>query len=46
MAQVLGGSRGLGYFKENNFHGYVHMCKTPEEVQKVADKICGKKMPE
>ncbi len=31
-AQVLGGGRGLGYFKENNFHGGVHMVKSPDEV--------------
>jgi len=41
-AQVLGGGRGMGYFKENNFYGGVHKCKTPEEVQEVADKMCGK----
>jgi succinyl-CoA synthetase beta subunit len=39
---VLGGGRGLGYFKENNFHGGVHICKSPEEVQEVAEKMCGK----
>jgi succinyl-CoA synthetase beta subunit len=31
-AQVLGGGRGMGYFKENNFKGGVHIVKTPEEV--------------
>ena len=31
-AQVLGGGRGLGYFKENNFRGGVHIVKTAEEV--------------
>ena len=41
-AQVLGGGRGLGYFKENNFKGGVHLVKTPEEVQQVADQMCGK----
>jgi succinyl-CoA synthetase beta subunit len=39
---VLGGGRGLGHFKENNFKGGVHIVKTPEEVQKVADNMCGK----
>jgi hypothetical protein len=29
---VLGGGRGMGYFKENNFKGGVHIVKTPEEV--------------
>jgi succinyl-CoA synthetase beta subunit len=41
-AQVLGGGRGLGYFKENNYKGGVHIVKTPEEVQTVADNMCGK----
>jgi succinyl-CoA synthetase beta subunit len=41
-ASVLGGGRGMGYFKENNFHGGVHICKTPEEVMEVAEKMCGK----
>lgn len=31
-AQVLGGGRGLGYFRENGFKGGVHLVKTPEEV--------------
>jgi succinyl-CoA synthetase beta subunit len=41
-AQILGGGRGLGYFKENNFKGGVHLVKTPEEVAEVAEKMCGK----
>lgn len=41
-AQVLGGGRGMGYFKENNYKGGVHIVKTPEQVQEVADKMCGK----
>jgi succinyl-CoA synthetase beta subunit len=41
-AQVLGGGRGLGYFKENNFKSGVHLVKTADEVQDVADKMCGK----
>ena len=41
-AQVLGGGRGLGYFKENNFKGGVHLVKTADDVQQVADKMCGK----
>ncbi len=32
-AQVLGGGRGMGTFKENKFKGGVHIVKTPEEVQ-------------
>lgn len=41
-AQVLGGGRGRGHFAENNFKGGVHIVKTPEEVQEMADKMCGK----
>lgn len=41
-AQVLGGGRGLGYFKENNFQSGVHLVKTAEQVQQVADQMCGK----
>lgn len=43
-AQVLGGGRGLGYFIENNFKGGVHIVKTAEQVQEVADKMCGKSL--
>ena len=38
-AQVLGGGRGMGHFKENNFHGGVHKCRNPEEVKEVAEKM-------
>lgn len=31
-AQILGGGRGLGTFKENNFKGGVHIVKQAEEV--------------
>lgn len=31
-AQILGGGRGLGTFKENNFKGGVHIVKKAEEV--------------
>jgi succinyl-CoA synthetase beta subunit len=41
-AQVLGGGRGLGYFKENNFKGGVHIVNTPAEVKQVAENMCGK----
>ena len=41
-AQVLGGGRGLGYFMETGFQGGVHIVKTPEEVQAIAEKMCGK----
>ena len=38
----MGGGRGRGYFKENDFKGGVHIVKTAEEVQKIADNMCGK----
>jgi succinyl-CoA synthetase beta subunit len=41
-AQVLGGGRGLGTFRENKFKGGVHIVQTPEEVEEVADNMCGK----
>ncbi|CDW84123.1 succinate-ligase [Stylonychia lemnae] len=41
-AQVLGGGRGLGHFRENNFQGGVHLVKTPEQVAEIAEKMCGK----
>ena len=41
-SQVLAGGRGRGHFKENNFQGGVHIVKSAEEVEKIADKMCGK----
>lgn len=41
-AQVLGGGRGMGYFMENNFKSGVHIVKSPEDCQEVAEKMCGK----
>ncbi len=41
-AQVLGGGRGLGSFKENGFKGGVHIVEKPDEVKDIADKMCGK----
>jgi succinyl-CoA synthetase beta subunit len=41
-AQVLGGGRGMGYFKENGYKSGVHIVKTAEEVQKAAEQMCGK----
>lgn len=38
----MGGGRGLGYFKETNFRGGVHSVQTAEQVQEVAEKMCGK----
>ncbi len=40
-AQVLGGGRGLGHFKENGFQGGVHIVKTPEEVKGIAKNMLG-----
>jgi succinyl-CoA synthetase beta subunit len=41
-AQVLGGGRGLGHFKETGFKSGVHIVKTPAEVKKIAEEMCGK----
>jgi succinyl-CoA synthetase beta subunit len=41
-AQVLGGGRGLGYFKETGFKGGVHIVKSPDQVKQIADQMCGK----
>merc|ERR1712087_740235 len=38
---VLAGGRGLGYFKENNFQGGVHIV-AKEKVAEVAEKMLGK----
>jgi succinyl-CoA synthetase beta subunit len=35
-AQVLGGGRGLGHFKETGFQGGVHIVDTPAKVEKIA----------
>jgi len=40
-SQVLAGGRGLGYFKENNFQGGVHIVPK-SQVADVADKMLGK----
>jgi succinyl-CoA synthetase beta subunit len=41
-AQVLTGGRGLGYFKENNFKGGVHVVSTEQEVRNLVPKMIGK----
>ncbi len=38
----MSGGRGLGVFKENKFHGGVHIARTADEVQGFAAKMCGK----
>merc|ERR1712151_1034423 len=40
-SQVLAGGRGLGYFKENNFQGGVHIVPKGK-VAEVAEKMLGK----
>jgi len=40
-SQVLAGGRGLGYFKENNFKGGVHVIKT-KDVEEYAKNMIGK----
>lgn len=41
-AQVLTGGRGLGYFKENNFKGGVHVVTTRDEVRDLVPNMVGK----
>jgi succinyl-CoA synthetase beta subunit len=41
-SQVLTGGRGLGFFKENNFKGGVHVVQTPEQVKEIVPKMLGK----
>lgn len=40
-AQVLGGGRGMGHFKETGFQGGVHIVDSPEKVQTVAKQMLG-----
>jgi succinyl-CoA synthetase beta subunit len=40
-AQVLGGGRGLGHFKETGFQGGVHIVDTPEKVKDIAKSMLG-----
>jgi len=40
-SQVLAGGRGLGYFKENNFQGGVHIVPK-DKVKETAEKMLGK----
>lgn len=39
-AQILAGGRGLGTFS-NGFKGGVHLCKTPEETERIASSMLG-----
>ncbi|SCP02639.1 ATP-specific succinyl-CoA synthetase beta subunit, putative [Plasmodium malariae] len=38
-AQILSGGRGVGYFKENNFQGGVHICRNSTEVKEISSKM-------
>jgi succinyl-CoA synthetase beta subunit len=40
-AQVLGGGRGLGHFKETGFQGGVHIVDTPNKVKDIAQSMLG-----
>lgn len=40
-AQVLAGGRGLGFFKENDFHGGVHICTSAKQVKEMSVKMLG-----
>ncbi|CAI2367899.1 unnamed protein product [Moneuplotes crassus] len=40
-AQILGGGRGRGFFKENQFRGGVHIAKTPEEAETLSKEMIG-----
>merc|ERR1712127_904696 len=40
-AQILGGGRGLGHFKETGFQGGVQIVDTPDKVQAVAKQMLG-----
>ncbi|XP_049848683.1 succinate--CoA ligase [GDP-forming] subunit beta, mitochondrial-like isoform X2 [Schistocerca gregaria] len=39
-AQILAGGRGLGSF-ENGFRGGIHLCQSPEDVERVASSMLG-----
>src|SRR3989338_1571541 len=41
-AQILAGGRGKGHFKETQFKGGVHLCKTPQQAADLADEMLGK----
>ena len=40
-SQILGGGRGMGHFKENNFQGGVHVVDTAEQARDMASKMIG-----
>ncbi len=42
-AQILAGGRGKGTF-DNGFKGGVHLCKTPDEAEKLCSKMLGHKL--
>lgn len=43
-AQVLGGGRGLGHFKETGFQGGVHIVDSPAKVQGIAKEMLGNRL--
>ncbi|EER19779.1 conserved hypothetical protein, partial [Perkinsus marinus ATCC 50983] len=43
-AQVLGGGRGRGHFKENGFQGGVHIASSPSEARIVAEQMLNKSL--
>ena len=40
-AQVLGGGRGLGHFKETGFKGGVHLVEDADGAEKIATEMLG-----
>jgi len=40
-SQILGGGRGLGHFRENQFKGGVHVVDTAEQARDIASKMIG-----
>jgi succinyl-CoA synthetase beta subunit len=40
-SQILGGGRGMGHFKENQFQGGVHVVDTADQARDIASKMIG-----
>jgi len=43
-SQVLGGGRGLGYFKETGFKGGVHLVDNPDQAKQMATEMLGNRL--
>jgi len=43
-AQILGGGRGMGHFRETGFQGGVHIVDTPDKVKNIATEMLGKSL--